>query len=214
MFPSGCDIHAKSVRSIINEWYRHWVWSQQFWFQIKINVKIKIQTINQIKNYDYSSNGFYFITLCSRDRQNLFGPLKNAVGAPLACARHDNIEWSYLGQIIDKQWNDLMIHYENIIWDDYIIMPNHIHGIIIVNKRAEASAAPTISQIIRSFKSRSTLEYIRYIKENNLNVSGKIWQRSFYDQIIRNNRSLNAIKEYIQNNPINWENDIENLINL
>mgnify|MGYP000924348807 FL=1 len=107
-----------------------------------------------------------------------------------------------------------MIHYENIILDDYIIMPNHIHGIIIVNKRAEASAAPTISQIIRSFKSRSTLEYIRYIKENNLNVSGKIWQRSFYDQIIRNNRSLNAIKEYIQNNPINWENDIENLINL
>ena len=67
-----------------------------------------------------------------------------------------------------------MIHYENIILDDYIIMPNHIHGIIIVNKRAEASAAPTISQIIRSFKSRSAMEYLKIIKKNKLNVSGKI----------------------------------------
>ncbi len=176
--------------------------------------KLKSRQSTRLNNYDYSSNGYYFITICSRDRKNLFGQLKNAVGAPLACARHDNIELSHLGQIIDKQWNDLIIHYENIILDDYIIMPNHIHGIIIVNKRAEASAAPTISQIIRSFKSRSAMEYLKIIKKNNLNVSGKIWQRSFYDHIIRNRRSLNVIKEYIQNNPVNWENDIENLINL
>ena len=130
--------------------------------------QLKSRKTIRLKNYDYSSNGYYFITLCSRDRKNLFGQLKNAVGAPLACARHDNIEWSYLGQIIDKQWNDLMIHYENIIWDDYIIMPNHIHGIIIVNKRAEASAAPTIAQIIRSFKSRSAMEYLKIIKKNKL----------------------------------------------
>jgi len=168
----------------------------------------------RLKNYDYSLNGYYFITICSRDRQNLFGQLKNAVGAPLACARYDNIELSYLGKIIDKQWNDIIIHYENIILDDYIIMPNHIHGIITINNRAEASAAPTVSQIIRSFKSRSAMEYIKYIKENKLNVSGKIWQRSFYDHIIRNKRSLNAIKEYIQYNTINWENDIENLMNI
>ncbi len=98
--------------------------------------------------------------------------------------------------------------------DHYVIMPNHIHGIIVINKRAQASSAPTVSQIIRSFKSKSTMEYAKYLNLNNLNISGKIWQRSFYDHIVRNERSLNAIREYISHNPVNWERDIDNLINL
>ena len=93
-------------------------------------------------------------------------------------------------------------------------MPNHLHGILIINNRAEASAAPTIPEIIRSFKSKSTLEYVKYINDNNLNASGKIWQRSFYDHIIRNEKSLHAIRKYIAINPENWENDIDNLLNL
>ena len=93
-------------------------------------------------------------------------------------------------------------------------MPNHIHGILIINNRAEASAAPTISEIIRSFKSKSSLEYVKYINDNNLNVSGKIWQRSFHDHIIRNEKSLNAIRNYIAINPENRENHIGNLLNL
>jgi REP element-mobilizing transposase RayT len=74
--------------------------------------------------------------------------------------------------------------------------------------------APTLSDIICSFKSRSSLECIRYIKRNNLNLSGKIWQRSFYDHVIRNERSLNEIREYILANPVNRELDIENIMNL
>ena len=70
------------------------------------------------------------------------------------------------------------------------------------------------SDIICAFKSKCTVEYVKYIKQNNLDVSGKIWQRSFYDHIIRNERSLNAIREYVFNNPENWEQDIDNLINL
>ncbi len=98
-------------------------------------------------------------------------------------------------------------------------MPNHIHGILIINnneinKRADARPAPTISDIICAFKSKCAFKYLQYIKRNNLNISGKIWQRSFYDRIIRNERSLNAIREYISNNPVNWEQDIDNLINL
>ena len=90
-------------------------------------------------------------------------------------------------------------------------MSNHIHGILIIQNRAEASAAPTISQIIRSFKSRATMEYLQYIKRNNLDVSGKIWQRSFYDHIIRDDESLNKIREYIINNPLTWDEDENNL---
>ena len=92
--------------------------------------------------YDYSKNG-----------ENIFCEIKNAVGAPLACARV-NVKLSKIGRIIEKQWNDIPNQYKNIKLDEYIIMPNHIHGILIINKRAEASAAPTISHIIRLYKSR------------------------------------------------------------
>ena len=93
-------------------------------------------------------------------------------------------------------------------------MPNHIHGILIINNRAQASGAPTISQIIRFFKLKSTMSYLNHLKQNSIYFPVTIWQRSFYDHIIRNKRSLNAIKEYIANNPENWENDIDNLLNL
>jgi len=95
-----------------------------------------------------------------------------------------------------------------------MIMPNHIHGIIIINKRTGASPVPTISNIIGSFESKTSVEYLRYINNENLNISGQIWQRSFHDHIIRNDKSLNTIRKYIANNPINWEQNIDNLINL
>ena len=95
-------------------------------------------------------------------------------------------------------------------------MTNHIHGILVMGTlvRADARPAPTISDMIGSFKSKSSVEYLKHIKQNNLNASGQIWQRSFHDHIIRNEHSLRAIREYISNNPVNWEQDIENLINI
>lgn len=172
----------------------------------------------RLKDYDYSLNGYYFVTVCSKDRQNIFGKYKCPVGAALASAR-DNIQLSIIGQIIEKQWQCIPNQYNNVKSDQYIIMPNHIHGILIINnndihKRAQTSSAPTLSSIIRSFKSKSTMEYLKYINDYDLNISGKIWQRSFYDHIIRDDRSLAAIREYIVKNPENWENDIDNLINL
>jgi len=172
---------------------------------------------NRLNNYDYSLNEYYFVTVCSKNRKIIFGEYNNNnVGAPLACSR---IELSIIGQIIDNQWNNIVNQYNHIKLDQYTIMPNHIHGIIIINNRinelsrAQASGTPTIGQIIRSFKSKSTLEYIKYINDNNLNVSGKIWQRSFHDHIIRNEKSLDAIRNYIAINPENWGNDIDNLLN-
>jgi len=90
-------------------------------------------------------------------------------------------------------------------------MPNHIHGILIINKRDGASPSPTLNQIIGFFKSKSVIEYLKYIKENDFNLSGQIWQRSFHDHIIRNDKSLNNIREYIRNNPATWDNDEENI---
>ena len=157
----------------------------------------KIITKKQIrlKHYNYSEDGYYFVTICSRNREIIFGEyIENTVGTGLAPVRdnvrcENNIKLSDLGNIIEKQWIDIPNQYDNVGLDQYIIMPNHLHGIIIIHKWTGASPVPTISKIIRSFKSKSTLEYVKYINDNNLNVSGKIGQRSFYDHIIRNEKS-------------------------
>jgi REP element-mobilizing transposase RayT len=170
----------------------------------------------RLQGYDYSREGVYFVTICSKDRECIFG--HPGVGAPLACvltlgidARTIEIELTQIGQIIEKKWNDIPNQFKTVDIDEFVIMPNHIHGILIINKRAEASAAPTLSLIIRSFKSKCTMEYLRHINENNLNASAKIWQRSFHDHIIRNDESLEKIRNYIRNNPSTWNEDKNNL---
>ncbi|MDP8212340.1 MAG: transposase [Candidatus Zapsychrus exili] len=157
----------------------------------------------RLKHYDYSAEGCYFITICTKNGKNMFGKI---VGAGLASAQN-NIKLSIIGKIVNEQWNNIINYQKNIELDQHIIMPNHIHGIIIINKRAEASPAPTLSKMICSFKSKCTNEYMFHIKQNNLNVSCKLWQRSFYDHIIRNEESLHKIREYIINNPVNWDKD-------
>ena len=179
-------------------------------------MKLLTRKNNRLKNYNYSGARWYSVTICSRNRKNIFAEYgKNIVGTGLAPVRYkNNIKLSGIGQIIDKQWGDIPNQYDNIELDKCIIMPNHIHGILIVNYREGASPSPTISNIIGSFKSKCSVEYLTYINQNNLDISGKIWQRSFYDHVIRNEHSLNAIRKYITENPENWEQDIENLMNL
>ena len=151
-------------------------------------------------DYDYSENGYYFVTICSCNRQNIFGKYKNPVGAGLASARmggdasdrnnncsiRNHIELSPVGKIIKQQWKNIPNHYEHVQLDEYSIMPNHIHGILIINKwagafeqmranafiktGADARPDPTVPYIIRSFKSRCTAAYLRYGKNNNLKI--------------------------------------------
>ena len=78
----------------------------------------------RLKEYDYANNGYYFITIDSKNRDNIFGEYENVVGAGLVSARN-NIKLSTIGKIIDTQWNDIPNQYENIELDEYIIMPNH-----------------------------------------------------------------------------------------
>ena len=93
---------------------------------------LKQRKPTRLKNYDYALKGYYFITICSKNRESIFGKYKNIVGAGLVSAR-DKIELSIIGKIIDKQWNDLPNQYDNIALDQYVIMPNHLHGIVIIN---------------------------------------------------------------------------------
>ena len=173
----------------------------------------------RLQGYDYSQDGIYFITICAINRECIFGEIDNniPVGAGLAPARIKgrpqgsplhapaHIELTEIGQIIDTHWRNIPNQYNNIQIDEYVIMPNHIHGILI--KRATV----TLGRVVGSFKSKCAIDYLKYIRRNNLNKSAKIWQRSFYDHIIRNERSLYKICKYIINNPLTWQFDIENI---
>ncbi len=153
----------------------------------------------------------YFVTICSKDRKNIFTEIKPNAGAGLASARFKLTE---LGQIININWQNIENQYDNIGLDRFIIMPNHIHGILIINEygnRADTRPAPTLSDIVCSFKSKCSVEYLKYIKQNDLNISYQIWQRSFHDHVIRNEKSLREIREYIVNNPLNWDIDKNNI---
>ena len=118
----------------------------------------------RLKNYDYANNGYYFITIGSRNRKIIFGEYNKYVGEGLASSRYKNkIQLSKIGKIIDNQWNNIPNQYGNIELDEYIIMPNHIHGILIINNinynkrtdlREDARPSPTIIDIICSFKSK------------------------------------------------------------
>ncbi len=156
----------------------------------------------RLKEYDYLQPGAYFITICTRDGELYFE------------------QYPELKQIINRQWQEMPDRYANIRLDEFVIMPNHIHGIIIVGatlvvaqareKRAGARSAPTIGEIIGIFKSLCLHDWLRYIKENRIDAVGKYWQRNYYEHIIRNEDELNKIRNYIQYNPLKWHLDREN----
>ena len=162
---------------------------------------MKNRKSNRLKNYNYSQNGIYFLTICTKNRKEFFGEIKNG-----------KMYLNDYGKIVEKCWLDLPNHYKNCILDTCVIMPNHIHTIIEINNILNVGTGfkpvPTghsLSEIIRGFKTFSS-KYINKLKNPNIFQ----WQRSFYDHVIRNETSLNKIREYIIENPKMWERDRNN----
>lgn len=165
----------------------------------------------RLKEYDYTQTGAYFITICTKNREHIFGEI---VGG----AVRENV----FGEIVKSCWQYLPNHYSAIELDEFVVMPNHVHGIIMIlpddNDAAPVGAglrpAPTttttkrysLSEIVRAFKSFSA----RQINELRKTIGIPVWQRNYYEHIIRNERALNRIREYIQNNPLQLEMDREN----
>ena len=172
----------------------------------------------RLKNYDYSQENYYFITICTVNRECLFGKIENY-----------EIQLNRLGQIVAMEWENIAKRYENIILDEYVVIPNHLHGIIqilpsvgaplagaqesMVNrisvvKRAGARPVPTdvpmLGNIIGSFKSLCVYNWLQYIKNNenafDSDITIKFWQRNYYEHIVRNEKSLNRIRNYIESN--------------
>jgi putative transposase len=155
---------------------------------------------NRLLEWDYSNAGWYFVTICTDKRKNWFGEIRNG-----------EMILNEIGKIVKKFILEIPKHYSTSNLDIYQIMPNHIHLIIIIeNIEMQNSVLPydrygLISKIVKSFKNAATKE-IRKSAENKYFA----WQVSFHDHIIRNEISLQKIREYIINNPIKWDLDIDN----
>ena len=179
---------------------------------------------NRLLGYDYSRGGMYYVTICTRDRLPLLSKIENNGGTGLASVLNNAGPFTLtrVGEIVDRNWKEISTHYLNVAIDDYIIMPNHLHGILIFNsrdknvanpERAPASDAPPLylGSIIGVFKSRCVIENLKFIKKNGSDEIGKIWQKNYHDQIVRNEDDLERFRKYIRINPITWLDDENNL---
>ena len=180
----------------------------------------------RLKEYDYSQAGAYFITICCEDRICRYGEI---VGVGLAPARftetHDGIvqtqgfapsmQMNKYGQIAYNEWAKLPERFPNFELDVFQIMPNHIHGIIVLNEithlqnnigQPQGFLLPTIGDIVGGYKSLVSNECLTIFKTNN-ETMGKLWQRNYHEHIIRDEQSYQRISDYIINNPSKWKDD-------
>jgi putative transposase len=172
-----------------------------------------------LKGYDYSQPGTYFVTICIQDRDCLLGEMVNC-----------EIQFNAAGQMIYYWWNCLPHKYPNIKLDEFIIMPNHLHGLIIVvradqrvcpdDKKGEHTGSPlqkpvSFSRMIQWFKTMTTNEYLRNVKQNDWHPFNKrLWQRNYYENVIRDENEFNRTRKYILENPLKWDIDVDNPDNM
>jgi REP element-mobilizing transposase RayT len=175
----------------------------------------------RLRGHDYSEAGAYFVTICTEGRVCLFGEITGGV-----------MHLNDVGYMLTRWWDELPHKFTRAIaTTTYIIMPNHMHGIIRVKAipvgvdlrvypdalATESQGADTqvrpyeLGQIVQWFKTMTTNEYLRGVKERRWpSVNKRLWQRNYYEHIIRNEEDMNRIREYIIENPVRWDRDTDN----
>lgn len=148
---------------------------------------------NRLPNFDYSSPGAYFITICTKDRKCIFW---DSVGASIA--RPQMPPLSKHGKIADHAIEQIPIHYPSISVDHYVVMPNHIHLLLQINtdRNGRPMVAPTISTVVQQLKGAITKQ-----------IGYSVWQKLFHDHVIRGEADYKKIGEYIDTNPTKWQDD-------
>jgi len=167
----------------------------------------------RLKKYDYTQEGAYYVTACTRNRECLFGDVRDG-----------KMELNEYGKIVKKEWYKTGEIRKNIELDEFTVMPNHIHGVIIVaeeynnmgtcnvplrrapqrnREKFGCSVSNSISTIIKLFKASTT----KQINQTRNTSKKPIWQRGFYEHVVRDEEDLNRIREYVIYNPMKWEED-------
>lgn len=150
---------------------------------------------NRLKEYDYSTSGAYYITVCTKNRQRFFGKIlyseDDIYDTP-------TLELSKIGEMVETCIETIPKIYPSVVFVQHIVMPDHIHLILLLDSLRDNGrqvAAPTISRIISQFKRTSSI-----------NAGFNFWQKSFYDHVIRNEKEYQRLMKYIELNPIRWAN--------
>ncbi|WP_113638562.1 transposase [Nubsella zeaxanthinifaciens] len=191
---------------------------------------------NRLQGFDYSSHGLYFVTICTKDRIHYFGNISSVETDNYPSQNQDNmrnypsqnqaennigkcetdhypfLRVTQIGQIAIDFWKEIPKHYPFVELDEFVIMPNHLHGILFFNRPEKSdwtenkfgSQSQNLGAVIRAFKASVK----RYANNNQIKFD---WQTRFHDRIIRDDRELRAVRQYIINNPEKWANDDLNL---
>ena len=150
----------------------------------------------RLQGYDYSQAGMYFVTLCTRNRECLFGEIVD-----------ETMRLNPVGQIVADSWAWLAQRYEHVELDEWVVMPNHLHGIVVINDHCKGGSrtAPTkpIGRLIGAYKTVSTNQANTFRQTPGL----LLWQRNYWERIVRDEAELLSIQEYICNNPAQWTQD-------
>ena len=173
------------------------------------NAEVHRRRSIRLRDYDYSHAGAYFVTICAWQRECLFGEVVDG-----------EVRLNDAGWIVQKCWDDMPHHFSHVELDAFVLMPNHAHGIIVINgpvgarfiapdyhdasvKQGAINRAPTLGTIIRGFKARCTYA----INQQRNNPGVPVWQRNYYERVIRDEAEWHAIRQYMIDNPIKWAED-------
>lgn len=154
----------------------------------------------RLRQYDYSRPGAYFVTVCTQNRECLFGDVGNG-----------SVRLNEWGNVVRACWLETPRHFPNVQLDAFVVMPNHFHAIVIIHDFVGAGLPRpykkrTLGQMVAYFKYQSTKRINRLRDSSGI----RIWQRNYYERVIRNEAELNRVREYIRTNPLNWDKDEEN----
>ena len=150
-----------------------------------ISIEPLSRKASRMQDYDYSNDGAYFVTICVKGRHALLGKV---VG--------NTVLLSSLGEIAESAIQSIATAYDTVTVDRYVIMPNHVHLLLLLRREFSGCKPPTVSRIIQQWKGVITKQ-----------AGFAFWQRSFYDHIIKDSRSYQRIVKYIDENPLRWKED-------
>lgn len=185
--------------------------------QNKFKNKYRISS-TRLQTWDYSNNGAYFITICTQNREHFFGNIQNGI-----------MQLSEIGKLAEQYWVEIPNHFSFIELGNFVVMPNHVHGILIINKINDLplyESADTRQCLVSTIDSNTTIGSSRFQNQGKNTISSIVgsyksivtkmsrqihsdfgWQSRFHDHIIRNSKSFNNIQNYIFDNPLNWKSD-------
>ena len=183
----------------LNNWAPTWVQTGHphggaptYYRMAKFDPKIHHRRSIRLKDYDYSQSGAYFITICTHNREPLF-------------------ESEYVQDMLKAFWEKLPAKFSIVQLDEFVVMPNHVHGIIMITVGATLCGCPNLGDIIEWYKTMTTNAYINGVKNNRWGpFNERFWQRNYYEHVIRDEDDLNRIRQYIIDNPTKWDEDEDN----